>query len=65
MVFAYDINAACAGFTYGWIWRNNYIRNRPEMKILLIGAETLSTRVNWQDRNTCVLFGDGAVCGLS
>jgi 3-oxoacyl-[acyl-carrier-protein] synthase-3 len=58
--FAYDINAACAGFTYGLDLANNYIQNRPEMKILLIGAETLSARVNWQDRNTCVLFGDGA-----
>lgn len=58
--FAYDINAACAGFTYGLDLANNYIQNRPEMKILLIGAETLSARVNWEDRNTCVLFGDGA-----
>jgi len=58
--FAYDINAACAGFTYGLDLANNYIQNRPDMKVLLIGAETLSARVNWQDRNTCVLFGDGA-----
>ncbi len=58
--FAYDINAACAGFTYGLDLASQYIRNRPEMKILLIGSETLSTRVNWQDRNTCVLFGDGS-----
>jgi len=58
--FAYDINAACAGFTYGLDLASNYIQNRPDMKILLIGAETLSARVNWQDRNTCVLFGDGA-----
>lgn len=58
--FAYDINAACAGFTYGLDLASNYIQNRPDMKILLIGAETLSARLNWQDRNTCVLFGDGA-----
>ena len=58
--FAYDINAACAGFTYGLDLASNYIQNRPEMKILLIGSETLSARVNWTDRNTCVLFGDGA-----
>lgn len=58
--FAYDISAACAGFTYGLDLASNYIRNRPDMKILLIGAETLSARVNWEDRNTCVLFGDGA-----
>lgn len=58
--FAYDINAACAGFTYGLDLASNYIQARPEMKILLIGSEALSTRVNWEDRNTCVLFGDGA-----
>jgi len=58
--FAYDINAACAGFTYGLDLASNYIQNRPDMKILLIGAETLSARVNWEDRNTCVIFGDGA-----
>ncbi|MDR2550548.1 MAG: ketoacyl-ACP synthase III [Desulfobulbus sp.] len=58
--FAYDISAACAGFTYGLDLASNYIQNRPEMKILVIGAETLSARINWEDRNTCVLFGDGA-----
>ena len=58
--FAYDINAACAGSTYGLDLASNYIQNRPEMKVLVIGSETLSARVNWQDRNTCVLFGDGA-----
>ena len=58
--FAYDIGAACAGFTYGLDLASNYIQNRPDMKILLIGSETLSARVNWEDRNTCVIFGDGA-----
>jgi 3-oxoacyl-[acyl-carrier-protein] synthase III len=58
--FAYDINAACAGFTYGLDLASNYIQSRPDMKILLIGSETLSARVNWEDRNTCVIFGDGA-----
>ena len=58
--FAYDINAACAGFTYGLDLASNYIQNRPDMTILLIGSETLSARVNWEDRNTCVIFGDGA-----
>ena len=58
--FAYDISAACAGFTYGIDLASKYICAQPDMKILLIGAENLSTRMNWQDRNTCVLFGDGA-----
>lgn len=58
--FAYDINAACSGFLYGLDLTDKYIASRPDMKILLIGSETLSARVNWQDRNTCILFGDGA-----
>ena len=64
--FAYDLNAACSGFLYGLDLADRYIASRPEMKILLIGSETLSARVNWQDRNTCILFGDGAgACVLS
>jgi 3-oxoacyl-[acyl-carrier-protein] synthase-3 len=58
--FAFDINAACSGFVYGLDLVDKYIRQNPAMKVLLIGAETLSARVNWQDRTTCVLFGDGA-----
>lgn len=58
--FAFDINAACCGFLYSLDCADGYIRRNPEMKILVIGAETLSSRVDWQDRNTCVLFGDGA-----
>lgn len=58
--FAFDLNAACSGFLYGLDIADKYARLNPAMKILVIGAETLSTRVNWHDRNTCVLFGDGA-----
>ncbi|MDZ7640997.1 MAG: beta-ketoacyl-ACP synthase III [Desulfurivibrio sp.] len=58
--FAFDLNAACSGFLYALDLADKYIRCQPEWKILVIGAETLSTRVDWQDRNTCVLFGDGA-----
>lgn len=58
--FAFDINAACCGFVYGLDLADKYIRANPDMKVLVIGAETLSSRTNWQDRNTCVLFGDGA-----
>jgi len=58
--FAVDLSAACSGFLYALDMAEKYILNDPDMKILVIGAETLSTRVNWQDRNTCVLFGDGA-----
>ncbi|MGV1099262.1 beta-ketoacyl-ACP synthase III [Thiovibrio sp. JS02] len=58
--FALDVNAACSGFLYSLDIADKYLRNNPEMKILVIGAENLSARTNWQDRNTCVLFGDGA-----
>lgn len=58
--FAYDLNAACSGFLYGLDLADKYIRADHDMKVLIIGAETLSSRLNWQDRNTCILFGDGA-----
>lgn len=58
--FAFDINAACSGFLYGLDLADKYIRNNPDMKVLVIGAENLSARTDWEDRNTCVLFGDGA-----
>ena len=58
--FAFDLNAACPGFLYGLDVADQYVRADPSRKILVIGAETLSTRTNWEDRNTCVLFGDGA-----
>ena len=58
--FAFDVSAACSGFVYAMEIADRYLKNAPDMKILVIGAETLSARVDWQDRNTCVLFGDGA-----
>jgi len=58
--FAFDINAACCGFSFGLDLADKYLQANPTMKILVIGAETLSSRTNWKDRNTCVLFGDGA-----
>ncbi|NTW88212.1 MAG: ketoacyl-ACP synthase III [Desulfobulbaceae bacterium] len=58
--FAFDLSAACSGFVYGMELADKQIRANPELKVLVIGAETLSSRTNWQDRNTCVLFGDGA-----
>lgn len=58
--FAYDINAACSGFLYALDMADKYVQADHHRKILVIGAETLSSRLNWQDRNTCILFGDGA-----
>ncbi|MGQ9618581.1 MAG: beta-ketoacyl-ACP synthase III [Candidatus Aminicenantia bacterium] len=57
---AFDISAACTGFIYGLIIAESLIKNRTCRKVLLAGAETLSKVTNWEDRNTCVLFGDGA-----
>src|SRR5271157_2747547 len=57
---AFDINAACSGFIYGLSVANSFIRSGQYKKILLVGSETLSRFTDWEDRNTCVLFGDGA-----
>lgn len=57
---AFDISAACAGFVYGLAVADGLLRSGIYRHILLIGAETLSKVLDWTDRNTCVLFGDGA-----
>jgi len=57
---ALDISAACSGFVYGLAVADGLLRLGTLRNILLVGAETLSKIVNWKDRNTCVLFGDGA-----
>ncbi len=55
-----DISATCSGFIYGLSIADKFIQSDRKLKILVIGSEVLSRRVNWQDRTTCVLFGDGA-----
>jgi 3-oxoacyl-[acyl-carrier-protein] synthase-3 len=57
---AMDISAACSGFVYGLAVADGMLRLGSLRTILLLGAETLTKIVNWKDRNTCVLFGDGA-----
>jgi 3-oxoacyl-[acyl-carrier-protein] synthase-3 len=57
---AFDLEAACSGFIYGLEIGQQFIMSRTHDTVLVIGAEKLSSIVNWQDRNTCVLFGDGA-----
>jgi 3-oxoacyl-[acyl-carrier-protein] synthase-3 len=57
---ALDIAAACSGFIYGLALADGLLRLGTMRTVLLVGAETLSRVVNWDDRNTCVLFGDGA-----
>jgi len=55
-----DISAACSGFIYGLACVKSFIESGTYKKILLIGVDTLSKITNWEDRSTCVLFGDGA-----
>ena len=55
-----DVNAACSGFLYCVEIANQFISNHGCETVLVIGADKLSSIVNWEDRNTCVLFGDGA-----
>src|SRR5207247_10086490 len=57
---AFDIEAACSGFIYGLEIGQQFIMSRTYDTVLVIGAEKLSAIVDWTDRNTCVLFGDGA-----
>jgi 3-oxoacyl-[acyl-carrier-protein] synthase-3 len=57
---AFDVNAACSGFIYALGVANNFIRAGSAKTALVVGAETLSRMLDWSDRGTCVLFGDGA-----
>jgi 3-oxoacyl-[acyl-carrier-protein] synthase-3 len=57
---AFDIEAACSGFLYALEVGQSFITSRTFETVLVIGAEKLSSITNWKDRNTCVLFGDGA-----
>lgn len=58
--WAVDINAACSGFVYGVVMAQQFIRSGHAQTVLVVGAEVLSSIVNWQDRSSCILFGDGA-----
>ena len=58
--FAFDINAACTGFIYALDVAHKYIETKIAKNILVVGTEKMSSLLDWTDRNTCVLFGDGA-----
>lgn len=58
--FAFDIQAVCSGFVFAITAADNFIKSGQIKNALVIGADKLSSIVDWQDRNTCVLFGDGA-----
>jgi 3-oxoacyl-[acyl-carrier-protein] synthase-3 len=57
---AFDLEAACSGFLYGVEIGQQFITSGTYETVLIVGAEKLSTIIDWQDRSTCVLFGDGA-----
>jgi len=57
---AFDIQAACSGFVYALDVANRFIRTGGAENVLVIGAETMTRLIDWTDRGTCVLFGDGA-----
>lgn len=57
--FAFDVQAVCSGFVFALSIADNHIRNGQSKKALVIGAETFSRILDWEDRSTCVLFGDG------
>lgn len=56
----FDVGGACAGFVYGIVTAQQFIANGLYKHVLVVGAEKLSAVTDWEDRNTCVLFGDGA-----
>jgi 3-oxoacyl-[acyl-carrier-protein] synthase-3 len=57
---AFDVNAACSGFVYALTVADKFIRSGAAKTVLVVGAETLTRMIDWSDRGTCVLFGDGA-----
>ncbi|MGU9977907.1 MAG: beta-ketoacyl-ACP synthase III [Candidatus Oxydemutatoraceae bacterium WSBS_2016_MAG_OTU14] len=57
---AFDLQAACTGFVYGLATANSFIQSGTAKRILVVGSEVMSRILDWDDRSTCVLFGDGA-----
>jgi 3-oxoacyl-[acyl-carrier-protein] synthase-3 len=57
---AFDVQAVCSGFVYGLATADSFVKNRMAKKALVVGAEVFSRILDWNDRGTCVLFGDGA-----
>lgn len=57
---AFDVQAVCSGFVYGLTIADNFLKTGQSRRALVIGAETFSRILDWSDRSTCVLFGDGA-----
>lgn len=62
--FAFDVSAACSGFLYAMSVGNGLIQSGRHQKVLVIGGDKMSSIINYEDRNTCILFGDGAAAVL-
>lgn len=62
--WGYDLQAACSGFLFGLTTGAQFIESGKHKKVLVVGADKMSAVVNYQDRNTCILFGDGCGCVL-
>ena len=58
--FGYDLNAACSGFIFGLVTGSQFIETGKYKKVVVVGADKMSSIVNYEDRTTCVIFGDGA-----
>ncbi len=58
--FSYDINAACSGFVYSLVTASKFIESGQYKKVIVVGADKMSSIIDYTDRQTCVLFGDGA-----
>lgn len=58
--FGFDINAACSGFIYGLVTGAKYVESGTHKKVVVVGADKMSAIINYQDRATCIIFGDGA-----
>jgi 3-oxoacyl-[acyl-carrier-protein] synthase-3 len=61
---AFDLSAACSGFVYGLATATAFIRSGQMRRILAVGVDTLTKQINWEDRGTCILFGDGAAAAV-
>ena len=58
--FGFDLNAACSGFIYGLVTGSKFIESGTHKKVLVVGADKMSTIIDYTDRQTCIIFGDGA-----
>jgi 3-oxoacyl-[acyl-carrier-protein] synthase-3 len=58
--FGYDINAACSGFLFALATGAQFVQNETYSKVIVVGSDMMSSIIDYQDRNTCIIFGDGA-----